>query len=54
MTNQEVAKYILDNYTLLKSLCVISPDQSNESVWKAIEYPSPWMFNKCVVTDILC
>lgn len=39
-------KFILDNYTDITCYCNINPVKSEESVWKALAYPSPWMFNK--------
>lgn len=44
--------HILDNYTVLASHCSLNPVKSEESVWKAIADPSPWMFNNVVFTSI--
>lgn len=44
--------HILDNYTLLATHCTLQPVKSDESIWKAIEDPSPWMFNKIVFTSV--
>ena len=44
--------HILDNYTLLTSYCTLQPVKSDESIWKAIGDPSPWMFNKIVFASV--
>lgn len=44
--------YILDNYTVSEVTCTILPVKSEESVWKALAEPSPWMFNKITLTSI--
>lgn len=44
--------HILDNYTVSAGLCTLNPIKSEESVWKAIADPAPWMFNKFIFTSI--
>ena len=44
--------YILDNYAPLLYQCDISPVKSNESIWKSIAEPSPWMFNNMAIGSI--
>lgn len=44
--------HILDNYYWLLTYCTLQPTKSDESIWKAIEEPSPWMFNKIGFTSV--
>jgi hypothetical protein len=44
--------HILDNYAFLATYCSLQPTKSDESIWKAIADPSPWMFNKIVFTSV--
>lgn len=47
--------YLLDNYAPLHPLlyrCDIAPVKSNESIWKSIAEPSPWMFNNMSIVSI--
>ena len=44
--------YILDNYTITRAQCNITPVKSNKSIWKAITDPSPWMFSKFTLTSV--
>ncbi len=44
--------YILDNWSSLTYHCNIDLIKSNESIWKSIAGPSPWMFNNMSITSI--
>ena len=44
--------YILDNWSSLTYYCKIDLIKSNESIWKSIAGPSPWMFNNMSITSI--
>ena len=44
--------YILDNYTITRAQCNITLEKSNETIWKSIADPSPWMFNKIIFNNI--
>ena len=47
--------YLLDNYAPLHPLlyhCDIAPVKSNESIWKSIAEPFPWMFNNISIVSI--
>ena len=44
--------YILDNWSSLTYPCKIDLIKPNESIWKSIAGPSPWMFNNMSISSI--
>ena len=44
--------YILNNWPSLTYYCNIDLIKPNESIWKSIAGPSPWMFNNISITSI--